>query len=200
MPLRTLSLFSFFFPALVLVVASAAAAEPFVAVYVEGSASNKALAIRNPTGSAIDLETEGYALELYLNGSITPNSIPLAGSVAAGGLFVIAATTASAQVTVFAQQLAAGLTFNGDDAIALRRDATVLDVIGQIGVDPGSTWGSGIVGTQDATLVRKSSVCSGDVDGSDAFDPSVEWDGYATDTFSPLDYLFANGLEGGACI
>ncbi len=32
--------------------------------------------------------------------------------------------------------------FNGDDAVVLRKGTTVIDVIGQIGFDPGSEWGS----------------------------------------------------------
>ena len=33
--------------------------------------------------------------------------------------------------------------FNGDDAVVLRKGTTVLDVIGQIGFDPGTEWGTG---------------------------------------------------------
>ena len=34
--------------------------------------------------------------------------------------------------------------FNGDDAVVLRRGTTVLDVIGQVGTDPGTEWGTGL--------------------------------------------------------
>jgi predicted extracellular nuclease len=60
---------------------------------------------------------------------------------------------------------------------------TPVDVIGQIGVDPGSEWGSGDTSTQDNTIRRMASICSGDPDGSDAFDPTEEWDGFALHTF-----------------
>ncbi len=40
--------------------------------------------------------------------------------------------------------------------------------------------------TQDATLRRKCSVTTGDTNGSDAFDPSVQWDGFPADTFTDL--------------
>ena len=62
----------------------------------------------------------------------------------------------------------------------------MLDVIGQIGSDPGSQWGTGLTSTADNTLRRKADICAGDPVGSDAFDPAVEWDGFANDTFDGL--------------
>ena len=59
-------------------------------------------------------------------------------------------------------------------------------MIGQIGFDPGTEWGTGLTSTADNTLRRKASVEAGDANGSDAFDPSVEWDGFAVDTFDGL--------------
>ena len=59
-------------------------------------------------------------------------------------------------------------------------------MIGQVGVDPGTEWGTGLQSTADNTLRRKPSVTGGDVDGSDVFDPATQWDGYATDTFDGL--------------
>ena len=75
--------------------------------------------------------------------------------------------------------------FNGDDAIVLKRGATVLDVIGQVGFNPGTSWGSGSTTTQDHTLRRKRSVSTGDTNPSNAFDPAVEWDGYPVNTCRP---------------
>ena len=34
-----------------------------------------------------------------------------------------------------------GTFFNGDDAVALSYNGVNIDVIGQIGFDPGSSWG-----------------------------------------------------------
>jgi hypothetical protein len=47
-------------------------------------------------------------------------------------------------------------------------------VIGQIGFDPGSEWGSGLTSTADNTLRRKPSIEAGDPNGTDAFDPSIQ--------------------------
>ena len=78
------------------------------------------------------------------------------------------------------------LTFNGDDAVELNCTGATLDVIGQIGNDPGSAWGSEPITTLDDTLRRKCTINTGDTTGSDAFDPATEWDGYAIDTFDDL--------------
>src|SRR5690606_18929120 len=85
-----------------------------------------------------------------------------------------------------ADQINRSSWFNGDDAIVLLKGDTVLDVMGQIGFDPGSQWGSGLASTADNTLRRKPGICAGDTDGSDEFDPALEWDGFATDTFDSL--------------
>ncbi len=61
-----------------------------------------------------------------------------------------------------------------------------VDVIGQVGFDPGSEWGSGLTSTQDNTLRRKETVCAGDAVGRDAFDPADEWDGFPQNDISDL--------------
>ena len=68
----------------------------------------------------------------------------------------------------------------------LRKGSTVIDVIGQVGVDPGTEWGTGLTSTMDNTLRRKASIQAGDTNGADAFDPATEWDGFAVDTFDGL--------------
>ena len=40
--------------------------------------------------------------------------------------------------------------------------------------------------TADNTIIRKAAVTSGDAVGSDAFNPSLQWDGYAIDSFGGL--------------
>ena len=57
-------------------------------------------------------------------------------------------------------------------------------MIGQIGFDPGTEWGSGNASTQDNTIRRKCAVTVGDTNGADAFDPVTEWAGFALDTFA----------------
>ncbi|NJN94859.1 MAG: CehA/McbA family metallohydrolase [Anaerolineales bacterium] len=68
----------------------------------------------------------------------------------------------------------------------MRKNGVIIDVIGQIGVDPGTEWGSGLTSTADNTLRRKPTIEAGDANGGDAFNPAAEWDGFAVDTFADL--------------
>ena len=63
------------------------------------------------------------------------------------------------------------------------RPATSSTSFGQIGTDPGAEWGTGLTSTSDNTLRRKATICAGDTNGGNAFDPALQWDGYAVDTF-----------------
>ena len=61
-----------------------------------------------------------------------------------------------------------------------------LDIIGQIGFDPGTEWGTGNLSTADNTMVRNPDECTGDIDGSDPFDPPGHGIGFADGTVSGL--------------
>jgi predicted extracellular nuclease len=167
--------------------AEATPTELFFSEYIEGTSNNKALEIFNGTGSPVDLAANGYSITMHFNGSSSVGlTVNLSGTVAAGGTFVLAHTSAVAAIRDRANQQQGGGWFNGNDAVALRKGLAFVDVIGQIGTDPGVEWGAGDTSTMDNTLRRKSSVQAGDPNGGDAFDPSAEWDGFATDTFGGL--------------
>jgi predicted extracellular nuclease len=172
------------------VAASAAAPNDlFFSEYVEGSSNNKALEVYNGTGAAVDLAAGGYNVQVFANGgTAATNTITLTGSVASGGTRVIANPSSTPALLALAQQTSGSINFNGNDAVTLRKGSTVLDAIGQVGNDPGANgWGAGTsTATFDRTLRRMASVCAGDPDGTDAFDPSVQWDGFARDTFDGL--------------
>ncbi|WP_373529811.1 ExeM/NucH family extracellular endonuclease [Nostoc sp.] len=161
----------------------------FFSEYIEGSSNNKALEIYNSTGAAINLAAGNYVIQLYSNGSTTPTNFNLTGTVAAGDVFVFAQSLANAAILDQADQTNGSGLFNGNDAIVLRQGGatgTILDSIGQIGLNPGAEWGTGLTSTADNTLRRKSSITTGDTNPSDTFDPSVEWNGFAVDTFDGL--------------
>ncbi len=180
-------------------VSAASPTELFFSEYIEGSSNNKALEIFNGTGGAVDLAAGGYNVQMFFNGSASAGlTINLTGTVANGDVFVVAHSSANAAILAQADQTNGAGWFNGDDAVVLRKGTTNLDVIGQIGFDPGTEWGSGLVSTADNTLRRQVDVCAGDPDGSNAFDPSVEWDGFATDTADGLGTHTAScGVEPG---
>ncbi len=171
-----------------------AADELFFTEYIEGSSNNKALEIYNATGAAVNLST--YRVEMYFNGGATPSlTLTLAGTVANNDVFVIAHSLAAPAILAQADLTSGAGFFNGDDAIVLKHNDVVIDVIGQIGFDPGAEWGSGNTSTADNTIRRKDGVCAGDANGSNVFDPAIEWDGFAVDTFSGLGAH--SGCEGG---
>ena len=169
---------------------SANAASPtelFLSEYVEGSSNNKALELYNGTGAPIDLAGQGYNVQMCFNGSSSCTlTIGLTGTVADGDVYVLAQSSANAAILAQADQTNGSGWFNGDDTVVLRRGTTVIDVIGQIGFDPGTEWGTGLTSTADNTLRRKQTVTSGDANGTDAFDPAGEWDGFATNDSSGL--------------
>lgn len=171
--------------------AAAASGDLFISEYVEGSSFNKALELYNPGTEVVDLDADGYVLQIYFNGSRTPAQIALTGTVAAGDVFVVAQRAAEGvsvdpAITAQADQTTGASLWNGDDAIALVKGGVAVDVIGQIGTDPGSEWGTGLASTADNTLRRNAGIVVGDADGGNAFDPAVEWTGYATNTFTGL--------------
>ena len=70
---------------------------------------------------------------------------------------------------------------NGDDAIALYNGTSNIDVIGVIGVDPGTNWTVGSGSTKDHLLKRKSSVITGVTTWN-----TSQWDIYDDETWSAL--------------
>src|SRR5262245_46214124 len=133
----------------------AAPTELFFSEYVEGSGNNRALEIFNGTGAAVDLNA--YTVELYADSSPTPSqSRLLSGTIANGDVFVLAHSQADAAILAVADLVDDAVTsFNGDDAIVLRKGRVIVDVIGQVAVDPGPGWGSDPASTLNHTLRRK---------------------------------------------
>ncbi len=161
-----------------------------ISEYIEGSSNNKAIELFNGTGSAVNLAAGQYVIQMYFNGSSSAGlTVNLAGTVASGDVFVLAHASAAAAILAQADQTNSASWFNGDDAIVLRRGGatgTIVDVIGQVGNDPGTEWGTGLASTADNTLRRKAGACTGDGTATDAFDPSAGFDGFAQDDFSGL--------------
>jgi predicted extracellular nuclease len=188
-PLLALCLFAAAAPA----AKAAVATDLLFSEYLEGSSNNKAIEIYNGTGADVNLS--GYTIELYTNGgSTTPTStLTLSGTLANGDVYVIRNSGAALQAIIDAADVSSGVAnFNGDDALLLKKSGTVIDRFGQFGNDPGTEWGTGLTSTADNTLVRKPTICAGDTASTAAFDPSVQWDGFAVDTAGNLGSHNAN--------
>lgn len=134
----------------------------FFTEYIEGTGNNKAIEIYNPTATTIDLS--GYTVFLNVNGNTTPLSSHVPSMMLApGDVYVIANSSASAAILAIADVTASVANYNGDDAIYLVKNSTgdTLDIIGEIGIDPGNFWTVGTGSTQNYTLVRNVSVNQG---------------------------------------
>jgi len=145
-----------------------------ISEYVEGSSFNKYIELYNPTAETLDLSE--YTLETYFNGNTTASgNFALSGSLASGDVIVIGNSGAALVTSDLIDNSA--INFNGNDVIVLRYNGTIIDSIGQIGLDADYV--------KDMTIVRKSGITSGDTDPFDAYDLS-EWDQYPIDTATYL--------------
>lgn len=157
------------------------AATLFISEYIEGGSNNKAIEIYNP--NAFDVVMTGYKVCLYSNGAAEcGNNIELdTYTILANDVFVISNSSSVAGIADQSDVTSTITYFNGDDAVALLLDGVVIDVIGVIGTDPGSEWTVGTGSTANNTLVRNSSVTTGNTTFTES-----EWTVYPQDTF---DYI-----------
>jgi len=154
-------------------------AQLLLSEYVEGSKSNKALEILAISGGSL----EGCELQTYSNGKTEPARLALHGSLGTGEVTTLCTKDlADAEPGRCARSTA--LIFNGDDALALSCSGVLQDTFGEVGVDPGESWGMGA--TMDHTLQRRCSVTQGRVDVQQPFAIDAEWITFGVDTFSDL--------------
>ena len=136
------------------------ATDLIISEYVEGSSNNKYIEVYNGTASSINLTN--YQLQLFANGAAAATTtVTLSGSLASGATIVY--KNSGATIYGGAATVNTAVAFNGDDAIALFKISTssFVDIVGNIGCDPGTAWTSGAFTTLDKTIVRNASVCSG---------------------------------------
>lgn len=158
----------------------------FISEYVEGTSNNKFVELFNPTVSEIILNDK-YQLEVYSNGSSVATSIiDLEGAIGSNEVFVLEHPSES--LNVDADQQTGKLNFNGNDALVLKRDDKIIDVVGQVGFDPGIEWtgSSCFNGTQDGGLIRKSVIELGNSSAIEPFDIDEEWYCTSLDDISNL--------------
>jgi hypothetical protein len=139
--------------------------ELYFSEYIEGSSSNKAFELYNPTSATIDLSD--YVIYRNNNGSLTPSdSLFPVGMLVAGDVFVVGNSSANAAILAESDTTHTMTFYNGDDAMYLVKIGTgdTLDLIGEIGVDPGSGWVVGTGATNNNTLVRMPNVQLGTTD------------------------------------
>ncbi|MAR84628.1 MAG: hypothetical protein CL869_00310, partial [Cytophagia bacterium] len=144
--------------------ACAAAVELFFSEHSEGSSSNKYFEVFNPSSDAVNLAS--YQFVNCANGCDDweyTNDFANGATVPAGGTYTVCHGSFAGNLTLCDETRT--LYHNGDDAQGLIHTptATLLDVVGGVGADPGSGWEvAGVAnGTKDHTIVRKSEVTTG---------------------------------------
>ncbi|MFC4559533.1 5'-nucleotidase C-terminal domain-containing protein [Virgibacillus kekensis] len=153
----------------------------FISEYIEGSSYNKAIEIYNGTGNPVDLSI--YSLELYNNGGTEANnSVALSGTLAHGEVFVLSHANAAEEIQAATDLNDPVANFNGDDAVVLKKNDTVVDVVGTVGDD--SEY------AKDITFVREASVTG----ATGTFD-TTEWTEYPQNTFAYLGSHTMDGVE-----
>ncbi len=195
-----------------------AQATVFISEYLEGSGNNKALELYNPTGADIKLQDQGFRFVRYSNGDGVGagTAVLLTGTVPTNGTWVAVLDKrdplATGQDTMVNPALQAKADtflcpvysvnkmfyFNGNDAVTLEKaNGVYVDIVGEIGVDPGTAWTmdanagytSALGGrwwTANHTLVRKASVLGGVVSNPTPFIVGTEWDSLQNNTFTSL--------------
>jgi len=200
--------------------------ELFFSEYVEGNQTNKSLEIYNPTSSPINLSN--YQIHRWNNGTdirYTSYTQKLSGTIPAKGTWVLVKDTNATEIVYYSLRNKANafittscgtgstnrtLCHNGNDAYTLERVAgnTVVDIFGQIGINPGEPtigggWNSNPATdytavdssqnawTTDHTLIRKHSVMTGVTTnpsgGSvNTFNVSIQWDSLSINKFDSL--------------
>jgi len=190
--------------------------ELFISEYVDGPGQNNAIEIYNPTGSSIDLS--GYTINRYSNGASSgPESWQLGGMIASGDVIVIGngqldsidlGTHWSVPVDpVFYALLDdhcngdydanSTFYFNGDDAMTLEKNDSIIDIFGKVGEDPGSAWtddatagytdaNGGTWWTKYHTLIRKPTVKTGVILNPILFNPTAEYDSLPFGTYTEM--------------
>jgi len=140
----------------------------FFSEYLEGTNGTKALELFNPSLETVDLSE--YSILQYANGVTAATDIlNLTGTLAPFGTYVIAnpgqgggGGGASQTVLGLADLIDQIANFNGNDALELRHNDTIIDVIGVVGENPGTGNGWDVANTTtfDVDLVRQFTIQS----------------------------------------
>lgn len=190
---------------------NAQCSELFISEYVEGTGNDKGLEIYNPTNAAINLT--GYRIERFSNGSASSSSggvLNLSGTIGAHDVFVVVngqttgggtSPACSPALQAMADQLdvpyPAPTYMNGNDAIVLFKNSSIIDIFGKTGdasMTTSSGWSdafpydgsAGWIWTENHTLVRKPTVTQGVTANPGTFIVTTQWDSLPVNTWTGL--------------
>lgn len=168
--------------------ASTGASDPFdvisqvnlvISQYVENSGAQtpKGIEIFNNSGGNIDFGATNLDILLSEDGEKDWSVVTTISSGILADQEVMVVGSSGIQTYLTNQGLTSvqfenvGFAFNGDDALALRLDGAIVDVMGAMGSDPGLAWTGNGVSTRGQNIARKTGSATGDPDGWN--DPST---------------------------
>ena len=152
----------------------------FFSEYLDGTGWDKGLEIYNPSATA-SADLSEYAVKTYNNGStVATHEVQLSGSLGPGEVFTIVNPLAPPFLLQLADVIDDVTLFNGNDATTLERNGVEVDVLGEVGVNPGEGWPVNDVTMLHHTLVRNADVTV----GSDDWDVvQTQWQDYPENTY-----------------
>lgn len=151
--------------------------------------SPKGIEIWNNTGSTLDFSTNTLDILKGSNGGTPSSDVTVtSGTLAPGDVMVIGTTNMGTYLTdeglTSVTFVDYGFNFNGDDALVVEYGGVVMDVIGEPGSDPGSSWSGNGVSTANQNIELLAGISSGDTDGWT--DPSERFATVSTDPVNDL--------------
>lgn len=154
----------------------------FFSEYIEGTQMNKALEVYNPKGTPVNLNI--YTIKVYKNGTVNnPTVIALSGILPPKGVHTCGHPQSEAAIFTKCDITNNGFDFSGDDAVGLYRNDTLIDLIGEIGINPNGGFTVGTGSTKDFTLIRKFDIRG----GTPFWSQSVfEWEVFPKDNSTDL--------------
>ncbi|MBL4716106.1 MAG: lamin tail domain-containing protein [Bacteroidia bacterium] len=175
---------------------------PYFSEYGEGTSNNKYLEIYNPDNMKADLSE--IRVFLFGNGSTAATGkMTLTGWLDSYDTYLIANGSAdSASIKSIADTVHSSTNynvtwFNGNDAILLVKGfCDTLDIIGVIGVDPGTEWVADTGSTVEHTLIRRDTVSRG---SSDWASVANDWMAYGQDYWTDINQHTQTACTTPAC-
>ncbi|MBU1412431.1 hypothetical protein KKC22_13040, partial [Myxococcota bacterium] len=152
--------------------------ELYFSEYIEGTSTNKAIEIYNPTGVSVDLSA--CLIRVIYNAGTLTQTLPLTGILDPGQVFVACHTTVDPAISAVCDLASGIINWSGNDVIELECGGVKLDIMGQYGTL--YNWGV------TYTFVRDCYEVHGDADGTDLFEPLLYWDTYPENTFTQLGW------------
>jgi hypothetical protein len=135
----------------------------FICQYWDGLGNDRAVGICNPSSSQVDASQ--YQIHIGLNGQeySTGTAINLYGYIEPGQVLVVCDEGSDVTILDNCDIKSSSLKFNGDDAVGLFRQGTLLDSVGEEGFDPGTGFvvGGELDATANHRMIRRPVVMTG---------------------------------------